>query len=65
MAMTAKQLFYFVLSAYIKHSSTCGSAKPGVIAEWEFGGNFRWIKGKRKRDISVQNLATRKEKKNP
>lgn len=60
--LSAKQLFYFLLSVYTKQSSTCGSAKPGVIAEWEFGKNFRWIKGKRKRDMSVQNLASDKRR---
>lgn len=35
--------------------------QTGVIADWEFGKNFRWIKEKRKRDKSVQNLAMTKE----
>lgn len=33
MPIDCKAALYFVLSVYIIHSSTCGSVKPGVIAD--------------------------------
>lgn len=57
-----KAALYFVLSVYITRSSSHGSAKPGVIAEWEFGKSFRQIKGRGKKDMNIQNLASDKSK---
>lgn len=62
MPIDYKSALYFVLSVYIIQSSTCCSAKPGVIAEWEFGKSFRKMKEGEKKPMKIQNLASDKSK---